>query len=390
LNQTLWVSENPKGLESTKHYYANGQRVAMRQGDVVYYLHSDHLGSTSVLSDENGQQVTDSRVAYLPYGGLRLGDASTLPTDYTFTGQRDEAGLGLMHYGARFYSPRLGRFVSADSIVPNPGAPIDLNRYAYARNDPLLYTDPTGHYITLYGTPGVRYAGIWSQEQRELAVRMDEGQVFILRGGTEFANIVEQDLANYIATGNEAYMPAAGGALEGAIGYTINNAAVASGYGARYTSLLSKLAGGSVEPSLVIGAGYLTQADKEGGAGQGPPRGERLPYTQTSRDAAAAKAAETTYKPWRPGDPINAPTRHGYPSWSTARRRYWINEALNHPEEYTEENLARMRQGLAERHQITGEPRHLHHIYGRSSPDPHNLANLRPLWPREHYDIHRR
>jgi RHS repeat-associated protein len=129
----------------TKYYYANGQRVAMQKEGVVYYLHSDHLGSTSILSDENGQQVADSRVAYLPYGGLRLGDASTLPTDYTFTGQRDEAGIGLMHYGARFYSPRLGRFVSADSVVPNPLSPQDFNRYSYVSDNPLRYRDPTGH-----------------------------------------------------------------------------------------------------------------------------------------------------------------------------------------------------------------------------------------------------
>jgi RHS repeat-associated protein len=111
---------------------------------VVYYLHADHLGSTSVLSDESGQQAGE-RVAYLPYGGVRLGDASTLPTDYGFTGQRNEAGLGLMHYGARFYSPRLGRFVSADSILPDYDDPQALNRYAYVLNNPLLYTDPSGH-----------------------------------------------------------------------------------------------------------------------------------------------------------------------------------------------------------------------------------------------------
>jgi len=35
--------------------------------------------------------------------------------------------------------------VSADTIVPNPGNPQDLNRYAYAANNPLRYTDPTGH-----------------------------------------------------------------------------------------------------------------------------------------------------------------------------------------------------------------------------------------------------
>ena len=84
-------------------------------------------------------------MAYLPYGGMRLGEASTLPTDYTFTGQRNEAGLGLMHYGARFYSPRLGRFVSADTIVPQPGEPQALNRYSYTANNPLNLIDPTGH-----------------------------------------------------------------------------------------------------------------------------------------------------------------------------------------------------------------------------------------------------
>lgn len=128
-----------------KYYYANGQRVAMQKEGVVYYLHTDHLGSTSILSDENGQQLTDSRVAYLPYGGVRLGDVSTLPTDFTFTGQRNEAGIGLMHYGARFYSPRLGRFVSADTIVPGAGNPQALNRYSYALGNPLRYNDPSGH-----------------------------------------------------------------------------------------------------------------------------------------------------------------------------------------------------------------------------------------------------
>ena len=46
---------------------------------------------------------------------------------------------------ARYYLPGVGRFASADTIVPDPGNPQDLNRYAYVRNSPLQYTDPTGH-----------------------------------------------------------------------------------------------------------------------------------------------------------------------------------------------------------------------------------------------------
>ena len=85
---------------------------------------------------------------YYPYGGVRW-SSGTLPTEYGFTGQRWEAGLGLYYYRARWYYPALGRFISADTIVPNPGNPQDLNRYAYAANNPLIYIDPSGHVACL-------------------------------------------------------------------------------------------------------------------------------------------------------------------------------------------------------------------------------------------------
>jgi RHS repeat-associated protein len=124
----------------------------MRKEGVVYYLHSDHLSSTSLTTcgsqdgcDGTPHQGVVARQLYHPYGEVRWSEG-TLPTDYGFTGQRLEAGLGLMHYGARFYSLRLGRFVSADSILPEPGEPQALNRYSYVLDNPLRYTDPTGHY----------------------------------------------------------------------------------------------------------------------------------------------------------------------------------------------------------------------------------------------------
>ncbi|MER3448194.1 MAG: hypothetical protein C4291_15860, partial [Candidatus Dadabacteria bacterium] len=45
----------------------------------------------------------------------------------------------------RFYDPLLGRFLSADSIVPGAGNPQAFNRYSYVLNNPLRYTDPSGH-----------------------------------------------------------------------------------------------------------------------------------------------------------------------------------------------------------------------------------------------------
>ena len=55
------------------------------------------------------------------------------------------AGLGIYHYQARFYSPKLGRFLSADTIVPGAANPQAYNRYSYVLNNPIRYNDPTGH-----------------------------------------------------------------------------------------------------------------------------------------------------------------------------------------------------------------------------------------------------
>ena len=121
-------------------YYPLGG--AMRINSTLYYILKDHLGSASVVTDASGNAVGEQR--YYPYGETRV-TTGTIFTDQLFTGQREMAGLRIYHYGARFFSPKLGRFLSADTIVPNPANPQDLNRFSYVRNSPLRYTDPTGH-----------------------------------------------------------------------------------------------------------------------------------------------------------------------------------------------------------------------------------------------------
>ena len=67
-------------------------------------------------------------------------------TTLNYTGQRLD-GTGLLYYHARTYDPVLGRFLSPDTMTPNPANPQDFNRYSYTSNNPLRYTDPTGHWI---------------------------------------------------------------------------------------------------------------------------------------------------------------------------------------------------------------------------------------------------
>jgi RHS repeat-associated protein len=130
--------------EVTTYYFAGSQRVAMRKGGNLYYFVTDHLGSTSVTLDASGNKIGEMR--YYPFGETRYTSGSA-PTDRRFTGQRQEdSSLGSLYdFNARFYSPVLGRFLSADTIVPSPSDPQQLNRYSYALNSPLNYIDPTGH-----------------------------------------------------------------------------------------------------------------------------------------------------------------------------------------------------------------------------------------------------
>jgi RHS repeat-associated protein len=126
-----------------KVYRLGGERVAVREGSTVYAAVGDHLGSVTVLA-QGGSVAGATR--YLPYGAIRW-ESGLWSTDRRFTGQRWEQGLGLYDYRARFYDPTLGRFLQPDPIVPEPGNPQALNRYAYVYNNPLRYTDPSGHVV---------------------------------------------------------------------------------------------------------------------------------------------------------------------------------------------------------------------------------------------------
>lgn len=114
----------------------------MKQGSAnVTYVHQDHLTGTSVMSDSNGASL--GSISYAAFGSARSG---SVPTDKLFTGQRLD-GTGLYYYGARYYDPEIGRFISPDSIVQSYANPQSLNRYSYVLNNPLKYVDPSGHIV---------------------------------------------------------------------------------------------------------------------------------------------------------------------------------------------------------------------------------------------------
>ncbi len=124
-----------------KFYQAAGQTIAVRTNGDLKWILSDHLGSTSVTANANG--TWNSELRYTPYGETRYNSGLT-PSDYRYTGQLQQAELGLYYYVARWYDPYLNQFIQPDTIVPDPYSPQDWNRYTYVRNSPINFVDPSG------------------------------------------------------------------------------------------------------------------------------------------------------------------------------------------------------------------------------------------------------
>ncbi len=160
------VQKATSGGEVTVFVYdAAGRVVAEYSNRVEYkgtrYLTQDHLGSTRVVTDAQGNAHSEngavgSRHDYFPFGeglGAGVGGRST-QQGYTqsetlrqgFTGYQKDGETGLNFAQGRYYASTHGRFTSVDPLIGSARAalPQSWNRYSYCLNSPLVYVDPTG------------------------------------------------------------------------------------------------------------------------------------------------------------------------------------------------------------------------------------------------------
>ena len=123
--------------EWTKYLHADVKRV----GSTNSWLHRDHLKTIRLITNANGGHV--QRYRYRPYGERFYQTTSTFEHK-GFIGERHDEEVGLMYLNARYYDPKIGRFIQPDDWDPTlPG--VGTNRYAYAMNDPVNLSDPNGH-----------------------------------------------------------------------------------------------------------------------------------------------------------------------------------------------------------------------------------------------------
>ncbi|MDP3698184.1 MAG: FG-GAP-like repeat-containing protein [Nanoarchaeota archaeon] len=131
---------NLTGSYEFTYIYDGDTQVARKNPDgSIQYDHTDHLGSVGVLTNSTGGILENT--LYAPYGEELSGGNMDFKG---YTGQFDDEATGQMYYGARYYKPGIGIFISPDSLIQNAFDPQFLNHYSYVRNNPYAYIDPNG------------------------------------------------------------------------------------------------------------------------------------------------------------------------------------------------------------------------------------------------------
>lgn len=118
--------------------------AAVTYNPVFYYYHLDNLGSSNILTDRSGNLV--QHYQYTTFGATSYqNNTSAFPVSNRYTGQIADDETGLYYYNARYYDAQLGRFIQPDTQAQSIQDPQTLNRYSYCGNNPIIYTDPSGH-----------------------------------------------------------------------------------------------------------------------------------------------------------------------------------------------------------------------------------------------------
>lgn len=150
------VEESSTGVKEKA--YVGDFLIVETEGNEYHenYLYKDFLGSTLAVADQSGT-VTE-RLDYDPFGQRRdskdltwLDDFKPKATSHGFTGHDHIDSMNLIHMKGRVYDPTVGLFLSPDPYVQDPTLVQNLNRYSYVLNNPLSYTDPSGHFFKKLG-----------------------------------------------------------------------------------------------------------------------------------------------------------------------------------------------------------------------------------------------
>jgi RHS repeat-associated protein len=216
--------------------------VATVEGGSTTYVHTDHLGGTTLTTDNTGA-VTQT-LDYFPYGETRI-ETGLNDEDAQYTGYKKDSTTGLNYASARYYNPSRGAFISQDPVALALGYsgklnsihnvsqagflrdPQLLNSYGYARNNPLKYNDPSGEIPILVAVPFVLKAA---------------GAALTAYSAYDAVQQTESNIAEYGVAGGLA-LTGSGFALDAVIGKLKIVDKAVDGIGGAYKNVKGKIKG---------------------------------------------------------------------------------------------------------------------------------------------------
>ncbi len=155
------------GEVKASYIYHQGRPVVKIDGSDIYYLHTDHLGTPRLVTNENKKIVW--KASYSPFGKANI-EIQQVSLNLRFPGQYEDQESGTHYNYFRDYDPQLGRYLSSDPIGLRAG----INTYAYSHSNPIMASDSLG----LFTRPSNQ------QQSDELIQRL--------------SNFTEQQISDYV------------------------------------------------------------------------------------------------------------------------------------------------------------------------------------------------
>jgi RHS repeat-associated protein len=259
------IVKNPQGNVTKIHYMYGGDGLCalITTDDIIpalkiHYVYTDHVGSIAIVTNEAGN-VVEAEQSFDAWGQRRDPNdwAIVYPSlappqnpDWLFrgyTGHEHHPQFGLINMNGRMYDPALGRMCSPDKYIADATSTQAYNRYSYANNNPLKYTDPDGQLAHI--VVGAILGGVIN-----LGIKYSQGKIGGWEDGLAAFGIGALAGAIGAATGGAAFAAAGGGAALGLGGFLAG--AVSGSVGSFYSTPIQ-----SIGNSVYFGDPMMTTAD---------------------------------------------------------------------------------------------------------------------------------
>ncbi|HEX5824895.1 MAG TPA: RHS repeat-associated core domain-containing protein [Candidatus Limnocylindrales bacterium] len=137
----------PNLIDDGAHKYVFGVGLSYAvSGSAIEVYHADRLTSTRAITNASGTVTAAYRT---DEWGVPRASSGSSTQPFGYSGEPTD-GTGLSYLRARYYNPDLGRFMSRDTWFGSPSKSTTLNRFAFANDDPVTNTDPTGHFVDIF------------------------------------------------------------------------------------------------------------------------------------------------------------------------------------------------------------------------------------------------